>query len=252
MRKPEVHDADSSTAVEHDVRRLQVAMNHAALMRRCQSGAQLTRDIRGFVFRETADAAERRREILAIDVLHRQIELAGSLADVVYAAHVGMRDLTSGADLVVELCEPRRITAEILGQEFQRDGLAETQIVGAIDFAHAAATEEADDSIPVVEYGAWRKAAMIDRVRCREPSTRRGPRAGRWRAAADASGCEDGDLLGFAGDDRVVLSRTSTRRTESCAVRSLTAAGWADHGRIVTWVRRPSHLSTSTARASYK
>ena len=50
-----------------------------------------------------------RREILAVDVLHRQEQLAVDFADVVDAADVRMRDLPRGPHLVVELRQPRRI-----------------------------------------------------------------------------------------------------------------------------------------------
>ena len=54
------------------------------------------------------DASEQRRQILAVDVLHRQEAAAIRFAEVVQAADVLVRDLTRDAELVVEL--PRRVS----------------------------------------------------------------------------------------------------------------------------------------------
>ena len=49
-----------------------------------------------------------------------------------------------------------------LGQEFEGDGLAEGEVGGAIDFAHAAASQQSDDAVAVGEQGAGQEAAFID------------------------------------------------------------------------------------------
>jgi hypothetical protein len=50
---------------------------------------ELERLVRG----QPADAPQQRREILAVDVLHREEVLATGFGDVVHAAHVRMRHL---------------------------------------------------------------------------------------------------------------------------------------------------------------
>src|SRR5262249_53984443 len=50
-------------------------------------------------------------------------------------------------------------------QEFQGDGLTELQVIGAIDFAHAATPEETDDPVAVGENGARREATDRNRIR---------------------------------------------------------------------------------------
>jgi hypothetical protein len=77
----------------------------------------------------------------------------------------------------VELREPLRIAHEPGRQELQRDGLPEPQIVGAVDLPHAAAAEEPEDEVAVVEDRAWRKTPVIDGAR---PSLR-DPQAGQKR-----------------------------------------------------------------------
>ena len=81
----------------------EIAMDDAALMGGGESRAQLARDVGGFVFGESANPAQRAREVFPVDVLHREIQEAVGLADVVHAAHVGVGDLPRGAHLVVEL-----------------------------------------------------------------------------------------------------------------------------------------------------
>ena len=62
------------------------------------------------------------------------------------------------------------VASEIFREEFKRDGLSEFEIVCAVDFAHAAAAQEADDAISGGEDSARNKAALRarERVRFRE------------------------------------------------------------------------------------
>jgi len=46
-----------------------------------------------------------------------------------------------------ELRQPTVVGGDAAGQEFQRDRLIEREVVGAIDFAHAAASEQGDQSV---------------------------------------------------------------------------------------------------------
>ena len=169
----EVGDPDPAVAVEHDVGRLQIAMDDAAIVRGGEAGADLPRELDRALLGKPADAAEQRREILAVDVLHRQERVAVELADVVDAAHVRMRHLPRHPHFGVQLRQPRRIAIDFLRQELQRDRLPELEVVGAIDLAHAAAPEASDDAVAAVEEGAGREAAVIDRVGARQPAAGR-------------------------------------------------------------------------------
>ena len=60
------------------------------------------------------------------------------------AADIGVRDLAGGARLVAQARRQQGLGA---AQKFQRDGLTEREIVGAIDLAHAAAAQQADDPV---------------------------------------------------------------------------------------------------------
>ena len=107
----EVGDAHVALAVEHHVRGLQVAVQHALLVRRGQPGAELPRDLERLVRRQPADPPQQRGEVLAVHELHRQEEVALGLADVVDAAHRRVRDLARDAHLAVEAREPLAVAS---------------------------------------------------------------------------------------------------------------------------------------------
>jgi hypothetical protein len=60
-----------------------------------QTGADLVRCFQSFVRGQATNAAQQRREILAVDVLHGEKVLAVHLPDVVNAADIRVRDLAS-------------------------------------------------------------------------------------------------------------------------------------------------------------
>ena len=116
-RDPEVGDADVAVAVDHHVGRLQIAVEHAALVRGGDAGAELARELDRLVLRDAADAAEQRRQVLAVDVLHREEAAAVGVAEVVEPADVLVRDLPRDAQLVVKLREPA-----VVGRQRRRAG----------------------------------------------------------------------------------------------------------------------------------
>jgi len=101
-REAEVGDADVAVAVNHHVRRFQVAVQHAPLVRRREAGAQLLRQLDRFVLWNPSDAAQQRREILAVDVLHREEAAAIRVAQVIETTDVLVRHLSRHAQLVME------------------------------------------------------------------------------------------------------------------------------------------------------
>ncbi len=71
-------------------------MNHAAIVRRGESRAELARRLHGFIAGQASDAQEQGSEILAVHVLHGDERHPFDLADIVNPADVG--------------CETRRAT----------------------------------------------------------------------------------------------------------------------------------------------
>jgi hypothetical protein len=201
----EVHDAHLAGAVEHDVRRLQIPVQDAALVRRGEPRADLARDLEPLVFGKPADAAEQDGQILAVDVLHRDEELPVELADVVHAAHVRVRHGPRGPDLIVELREPHRVLREIHRQELERDLLSEAQVVGPVHLAHAAPPEQAEDAVAVVEDHPGSEAAVVDRAGRVQPARLR--RRGRgWSRCMPG----DGGTRDVVGQHRDVRRRRGT------------------------------------------
>ncbi len=98
----EVRDAHVAALVDHHVGGLEVAVEHALLVNRGESGAELPRDLDGLVRRQPTDALQERRQLLAAHELHRDEVLAARLAHVVDAAHVAVRNLPRDAHLAVE------------------------------------------------------------------------------------------------------------------------------------------------------
>ena len=68
--QPKIHDRNFALAVEHNVGRLQVAMEDTFVVRSGQTGAELARNFQSLITRQASDTAEQRTKILAIDVLH--------------------------------------------------------------------------------------------------------------------------------------------------------------------------------------
>ena len=134
MSEAEVGDARAAAGVDHHVGRLEVAVNEAALVNRFEPVADVACDVQCFLVREVING----REILTLHILHDDGGARVDVDDVVDAADVRMRDLAPGADLAQRLVGGRN--------ELQRDGVAEFQIIRAVDLAHPAAAERPDDA----------------------------------------------------------------------------------------------------------
>ena len=157
----EVHDDEVAALVHHDVLRLEVAVDDAAVVRGGESGAELARGLQRLVAGQPADAREQRGEIFAVHVFHRDERRAVYLADVEHAADVGMRNQAGDADLAVEALEQPRIARRLFGEELERDRLPEREIGGAVDFAHAAAPEQSENAVAAAQQRARQEAALV-------------------------------------------------------------------------------------------
>ena len=89
---------------------------------------------------------------------------AVDFTNVVHATDVSMRDLARDAHFAMKASQRGAVAQQVIGQKFKCDRLAEFQIVGAIDLAHAAFAEQPDDAIAVAENCARNKSRVIDRI----------------------------------------------------------------------------------------
>jgi len=83
--------------------------------------------------------------------------------------------------LVAEALERRRVGGDALGKELQRDGLAQHEVGGLVDFTHAALAQAPRDAIPLRQHGAGREPALIGCTGCAHPcrsNVRHGDRSG--------------------------------------------------------------------------
>ena len=173
----EIHDDDLAAAVDHHVGRFEVAVQHAFFVGGGEAGAELAGGLHRLVDGEASDAAQERAEVLAIHELHGDVVEAFGDTDVVDAADVGVCDLARDADFVVEAREGTIVGGGDLGEEFQGYRLAEGQVGGAIDFAHAAASQESRDAVAGGHHGARHEAAFIDGAGGAEARGGRGARS---------------------------------------------------------------------------
>jgi hypothetical protein len=144
-------------------------MQDAAVVRRRETGAELACELERLVRWQPADAPQQRREILAVDVLHREEVLAAGFADVVYAAHVRMGNLPREPNFLMESSQPVSAMHDLGRQELERDGLSKLQVFSSIDFAHAAAAQQADDAVAAGEHRAGDELRAVECVRRRQP-----------------------------------------------------------------------------------
>ena len=174
---------------------------------------------------------------------------AVDLADVVDAADVGVRHLPRRPHFVVELREPHGIARRGLGQELQRDLLAEPQVVGAIDLAHAAAAEQPEDAVAAVEHRAGRETGRDRSSRTSSASRRRtlsastskfGLVAG--RVVTTAAGRT---RVGRHGSERYIMPHAVRRRDPSRTIRNHRRDRRRRHGRGLSRARYASSIATS-------
>jgi hypothetical protein len=151
-RNAEIADPYESRVVDEDVGWLQVAVQHTLGVCGRQTGTQLEPDFDNLLRRHAADAAQQRREVLALDELHREEDDAVPFAHTEHAAHGRVGDLP-GQPHLAEDPFARGGTRGL--DDFQRDFGVEHQILCAPDITHAAGAEPFDHPVTAREYLSW-------------------------------------------------------------------------------------------------
>src|SRR5262249_36557655 len=116
-----------------------------------------------------ADLQQQRRQVLAVDVFHRQERLVVRFRQIIHTANVRMRHLPGDTYLIVEAGEPVRVTRQLGWQKLKRHRLAELQVVGPVALAHRALAKRGDDGIALAQEWAGLEALAA-----------RGGPGGRW------------------------------------------------------------------------
>ena len=151
LRQPEVGEVDvlaAVLAVEEDVRRLHVAVDEPASMRRVQGVGDLARDRDRARRLERALAPEERLEVRALDEAHRDEQAIVGLAGLVDRHHVRMVERRRDPRLAQEALAKARVLRVALGEELERHAALEPRIEGAVDLPRPPAPDELLDLVP--------------------------------------------------------------------------------------------------------
>ena len=148
FRETEIQHLHRAIRRDLDVRRLQVAMDDAALVREVERPRDLSRDVQGVALGQAAPPWECTRCLESLGKRVTAHELEYEKADVtcvfesVNRADVRMIEGRERASFAIEAGEPAGIAREGGRQDFDRHFATELEIPGAVDLAHAADADE--------------------------------------------------------------------------------------------------------------
>src|SRR5262245_17003640 len=121
----EIHDGRLIVFANHDVRRLEIAVNDAGFMRRDETRDDALDEAKRPRHRQTSRMFEHGGEIRALDKGHRDVLDAVNLAEVVNTDDVLMRHLTREEQLALEppfdIAGGLRIRGDLRPNHFHRD-----------------------------------------------------------------------------------------------------------------------------------
>jgi hypothetical protein len=186
-----VHDAEvehlhaqgaGGVAHEEDVLGLHVAVHDAERVRAAEGVADGDGDLDGLAHAHGA-RLHALREALALEEFHDEEDAVALLGDVPDVDDVGVAEEVGGLRLAHEALAHDGVAGELGGEQLERDVVAQDDVARAVDRAHAPGADAAEDLVP------------------------------RREGAADhgvGRGLE-GDAVGGAGGDEVVVARVAAR-----------------------------------------
>ena len=101
-RDAEVHDLYVAVRVDHDIFRLQIAVNDSLRVRFFESRANLQRQIYGLALRQAAKAVEHRTEALAFHKFHGGVSNAAHAIELMHAANIFVGNFARKEEFVLE------------------------------------------------------------------------------------------------------------------------------------------------------
>ena len=149
LREPEVHHLDDAVAPDHDVLRLDVAVDDAAAVRRGKRRGDLGADVHEFAHRQRAARGETLAQRHAVHELRRDEVDRARLPDLVDRDDVRMVERRGGARFLLEAAAEIGVVVQRRRQHFQRDVATEHGVGRAVDIAHPARPEVRDDLIAI-------------------------------------------------------------------------------------------------------
>ncbi len=191
LGEAEIEQLHAAVLVDHDVRRLQVAVHDALVVGALERPGDLQRDLQSLVERNRP-GIQALVQVLALHHLHDEKPRALGLLDAVDRGDVRVFELGEHLGFALEPHHLVGVADEMRGQNLDRHLALEVLVVGAEDLAHAAFAELRGD--PVVTqartdfhgclagWGASGARMVADRL----PACRVGRRVVRVRPGQDA------------------------------------------------------------------
>jgi hypothetical protein len=142
----EIQHFDPALAADHDVGRLQIAVDDAFFMC-CRKRVPQSAGNLDDLFEGKSACADEPVERLTFDELHRQEVDAIGFLDRVDGDDVGMVELGEGLRLATKTREPLGIVRHFGGQYFERYVAVELRVGGAIHLAHSTGAQRRLDFI---------------------------------------------------------------------------------------------------------
>ena len=181
--QPEIQDLRLALLVDHDVLRLEIAVDDAQAVGLGQPVADLAGVGKGLRRGQVADLADEALEVLALDVFHGDVGDAGLFVEVEHPGDVPVDDLAGQLELGRKALDDRPVRGDFGPDELEADLLAELIVEDAVDAAHAAHAQLLDHLVALgeqeagsqlgrregnglVDLGEGRRLSEVDRQRC--------------------------------------------------------------------------------------
>ena len=153
-REAEVHETNDALAVPHDVGGLEVAVEDAEVMDGAQTVESLKGHVVGFFGRERPLCAHQLTQVGASDELHGDVAERALLTILVDGTDVAMSNPPRQLDLGVETDGDRFGRCDLGTQDLEGNGLIEDAVLGLVDDAHAAVTQDALHLVASRDHGS--------------------------------------------------------------------------------------------------
>ena len=173
MGDPEIHHARPTLIIDSDVGRLDVAMDDAAFVRERESAEDVDDDVELVDEWESDVSGREVLEVLTLDELHRDEQVAVDFAEVVDRDDVRVLERSSGLGLAEEPPSEVVVASDRVAHHFDGNGAIEDRIGCAIDDTHRALADLLDDSVlpdlcdPRLRHSleSWTRASQNSAVR---------------------------------------------------------------------------------------
>ena len=110
------------------------------------------------------------------------------VAHVIDAANVGMRNPARDAHFVAKAFQQTFVARGFIRKKFQRHGLSQREVVGAVNFAHAAFAQQRDNAVAAGQQSAGQKASLVRTIVAQNSA------AWKWKTTVAAAAWEAAEV----------------------------------------------------------